>query len=131
MKWAQKEHLFYIIIILEHKKNYIIYRNRCTQCTQCTQYEQKKRIKTMKAKLMAPIASIHGVIAKGYYARVIYGKQVIQRCPIRKKKPTNKQIAARKWFAENMAGRKWRDVASGNRMVCDETGGEQSLMFNV
>jgi hypothetical protein len=81
----------------------------------------------MKAKMMAPIASIHGTIAKGYYARVVYGKQVIQRCPVRKNKPSEKQIAARKWFAENLAGRKWRDVASGNRMVSeyiDESKGE-------
>lgn len=73
----------------------------------------------MKAKMMAPIESIHGTIIKGYYARVVCGKQVIQRCPVRNKKPTEKQQAARKWFAENLAGRKWRDTASGNRMVSE------------
>lgn len=73
----------------------------------------------MKAKMMAPIASIHGTIAKGYYARVIYGKQVIQRCPVRQKPASAKQKAAREWFAENLAGRKWRDVASGNRVVSE------------
>jgi hypothetical protein len=74
----------------------------------------------MKAKMMAPIASIHGTIAKGYYARVVNGKQVIQRCPVRSSPPSEKQKAARKWFAEHLAGRKWRDVASGNRMVCED-----------
>ena len=73
----------------------------------------------MKAKMMAPIASIHGTIAKGYYARVIYGKQVIQRCPVRQKPASAKQKAAREWFAVNLAGRKWRDVASGNRVVSE------------
>lgn len=84
----------------------------------------------MKAKLMAPIASVSGKIAKGYYARVVCGKQVIQRCPVRTKPPTEKQIAARKWFAENLSGRGWLDVANGNRVVCEETG-EICLMFNV
>jgi hypothetical protein len=74
----------------------------------------------MKAKMMAPIASIHGRIAGGYYARVVNGKQVIQRCPVRRQRATEKQKAARKWFAEHLAGRKWRDVASGNRMVCED-----------
>lgn len=76
--------------------------------------------KSMKAKMMAPIEHIKGKIAKGYYARVVYGKQVIQRCPRHKKKPTEKQKAARKWFAENLAGRKWREKGSGNRMVCED-----------
>lgn len=79
-------------------------------------------MRNMKAKMMAPIASIHGTIANGYYGRVVNGKQVIQRCPVRTKAPTEKQKAARKWFAENLAGRKWRDVASGNRVVCDRVG---------
>ena len=70
--------------------------------------------------MMIPIESVQGTIARGYYARVVYGKQVIQRCPVRTKAPTEKQKAARQWFAENLAGRKWRDVASGNRMVCED-----------
>jgi hypothetical protein len=73
----------------------------------------------MKAKMIAPIASIQGKIAKGYYARMVYGKQVIQRCPVRRTPASAKQEAARRWFAENLAGKKWRDVASGNRMVCE------------
>lgn len=73
----------------------------------------------MKARMMIPIESVQGTIARGYYARVVYGKQVIQRCPVRKKKPTAKQLAARKWFAENLAGRKWREMASGKRMVTE------------
>lgn len=84
----------------------------------------------MKAKMMAPIESIHGTIIKGYYARMLYGKQVIQRCPVRNKKPTAKQQAARKWFAENLSGRKWRDVASGNRMVSELTGNNELRIKN-
>ena len=80
----------------------------------------------MKARMMAPIASVHGTIARGYYARVQYGKQVIQRCPVRKKPPTEKQLQARQWFAENLAGRKWREHGSGNRVVSEQKG---SLAF--
>lgn len=54
----------------------------------------------MKAQLMAPIASIHGKISDKYYARVVNGKQIIQRCPTRNYPPTEKQLEARKRFAE-------------------------------
>jgi hypothetical protein len=77
----------------------------------------------MKATLMAPIESIRGKISKGYYARVLYGKQVLQRCPVRNKKTTAKQMVARQWFAENLAGRGWLDVANGNRLVSEESSG--------
>ena len=73
----------------------------------------------MRAKMMAPIASVSGKIAKGYYARVMFGKQIIQRCPIRTKPPTEKQLAARQWFKENLSGRGWLDVANGNRVVSE------------
>jgi hypothetical protein len=73
----------------------------------------------MKAKMLLPIDIVQGTITKGYYARVVYGKQVIQRCPKRTKKPTEKQLAARKWFKENLAGRKWRESGSGNRVVTE------------
>lgn len=75
----------------------------------------------MKAILMAPLESVSGKILPGYYARVLYGKQVIQRCPVRNKKPTAKQLAARRWFAENLSGRGWLDVANGNRVVSEES----------
>ena len=73
----------------------------------------------MKAKMLVPIDKVKGTIAAGYYARVVYGKQIIQRCPVRKKEPTEKQLAARKWFAENLSGNKWRETASGKRLVTE------------
>ena len=54
----------------------------------------------MQAKMMAPIEHIQGKIAKGYYARVQYGKQIIQRCPTRRKPPTEAQLKARERFLE-------------------------------
>ena len=79
----------------------------------------------MQAKMMAPIEHIQGKIAKGYYARVQYGKQIIQRCPTRRKPPTEAQLKAQEWFAENLPGRKWREYResqSGNRVVSEEMG---------
>lgn len=52
----------------------------------------------MQAKMMAPIEHVRGKIAKGYYARVQYGKQIIQRCPRRLKPPTEAQLKARERF---------------------------------
>ena len=75
--------------------------------------------KNMKAKLIAPIACAHGSIVPGYYTRMMYGKQIVQRCPRRNRPPTAKQISARAKFAENMSGNKWRDHESGNRMVTE------------
>lgn len=80
---------------------------------------------TMQAKMMAPIEHVRGKIAKGYYARVQYGKQIIQRCPRRLKPPTEAQLKAQEWFAENLPGRKWREYResqSGNRVVSEEMG---------
>ena len=54
----------------------------------------------MKATMMAPVACVQGKIAKGYYARVQYGKQIIQRCPTRRKPPTDAQLRARERFLE-------------------------------
>lgn len=84
----------------------------------------------MKAKMMAPIESVHGKISEGFYARVVCGKQVIQRCPVRSKPPTEKQLAARQWFKENLSGRGWLDVANGNRVVSEEER-EVCLRFKV
>jgi hypothetical protein len=81
----------------------------------------------MQASMMAPIAHVRGKISKGYYARVQYGKQIIQRCPKRLKPPTEAQLKAREWFAENLPGKKWREYREsqrGNRVVSEETGGE-------
>ncbi len=78
----------------------------------------------MKARMMAPIASIHGKIAKGYYARVMYGKQIIQRCPIRNNPPTEKQLEARRIFVEKYkkTRRNTEEHRSGNEVVSKETG---------
>ena len=64
----------------------------------------------MKVTLMAPLESIHGKISDKYYARVINGKQIIQRCPVRTAPPTQKQIEARKRFIEKY--RKTKSVTS-------------------
>ena len=60
----------------------------------------------MKAKVMLPFESLHGKIGSDFYARVMYGKQIIQRCPKRKHPPTAAQIEARRRFAEKYAGNK-------------------------
>jgi hypothetical protein len=60
----------------------------------------------MKAKLIFPLASMHGTIGRDYYIRMVNGKQVIQRCPRRRGPATAAQIAARKAFAEKYAGNK-------------------------
>ena len=61
----------------------------------------------MKVRLMVPIEHATGKIAKGYYARILNGTQVIQACPRRNKPPTAAQIQARELFAERFGkGRK-------------------------
>ena len=52
----------------------------------------------MKAKMLTPIASVQGKIAKGYYARILNGQQIIQRCPVRTKPPTPAQRRAQRDF---------------------------------
>ena len=54
----------------------------------------------MIAKLMAPIKSVHGKLTPGFYARMLNGKQIIQRCPRRVKAPTEAQLEARRRFVE-------------------------------
>ena len=88
----------------------------------------------MKANMIAPIASIHGKIAKGFYARVMYGKQVIQRCPIRTKPATEKQLEARRKFVEKYkkTRRNTDEMRSGNEVVSKGVGSMvEGLMFNV
>lgn len=74
--------------------------------------------------MMAPIASIRGKIANGYYARVMYGKQVIQRCPIRTKPPTDKQLEARRIFVEKYKKKRknTEEHRSGNEVVSKPAG---------
>ena len=54
---------------------------------------------------MVPIDSLRGKLSLGsdYYARMLYGKLVIQRCPRRHKPPTPAQIEARRKFVEKYA----------------------------
>lgn len=59
----------------------------------------------MIAELEYPIESLRGNLTKEHYARMQYGKLVIQRRPKRDKPPTEAQIKARKAFAEKYAGK--------------------------
>jgi hypothetical protein len=59
----------------------------------------------MIAELNYPIETLRGNLTKEHYARVQYGKTVIQRRPKRDKPPTEAQIKARKAFAEKYAGK--------------------------
>ena len=75
----------------------------------------------MKATLMAPIKSIHGKISDKYYARVVNGKQIIQRCPVRNYPPTQKQIEARKRFVEKY--RKTKTETPSDTLLCSNCRG--------
>lgn len=59
----------------------------------------------MIAELEYPIESLRGNLTKEHYARMQYGKLVIQRRPKRDKPATEAQIKARKAFAEKYAGK--------------------------
>ena len=59
----------------------------------------------MIAELNYPIETLRGNFTKEHYARVQYGKTVIQRRPKRDKPPTEAQIKARKAFAKKYAGK--------------------------
>ncbi len=59
----------------------------------------------MIAELEYPIKSIRRNLTKDLYARVQYGKIVVQRRPKRDKPPTEAQKRARKAFAEKYAGK--------------------------
>ena len=61
----------------------------------------------MIAELEYPIESIRGNLTKEHYARVQYGKVVIQRRPKRDKPPTEAQKRAREAFAKKYAGKHW------------------------
>ena len=59
----------------------------------------------MIVELNYPIKSLKGKLGKQYYARVQYGKVVIQRRPKRDKPPTEAQKRAREAFAKKYAGK--------------------------
>ena len=54
----------------------------------------------MRAKLYVPFEELRGRIGEDYYARVLYGKLVIQRCLRKGNPPTLAQLEARKQFVE-------------------------------
>ena len=59
----------------------------------------------MIAELNYPVKSLKRKLGKQYYARVQYGKVVIQRRPKRDKPPTEAQKRAREAFAKKYAGK--------------------------
>ena len=59
----------------------------------------------MLAEMNDPVKTISGNLTKDLYARVQYGKVVIQRRPKRDKPPTEAQKRAREAFAKKYAGR--------------------------
>jgi hypothetical protein len=59
----------------------------------------------MITELNYPIESIRGNLTTEHYARVQYGKVVIQRRPKRDKPPTEAQKRAREAFAKKYAGK--------------------------
>lgn len=74
----------------------------------------------MKATFIAPIASLRGKITKGYYARVLNGQQIIQRCPVRRKAASSAQLAARKRFAETYAvARQAKNIPRTSKVVTE------------
>ena len=68
-------------------------------------YLTSKIPKIMIAELEYPIKSIRRNLTKDLYARVQYGKIVIQRRPKRDKPPTEAQKRAREAFAKKYAGK--------------------------
>ena len=59
----------------------------------------------MIAELEHPIESLRGNLTKEHYARMQYGKVVIQCRPKRDKPPTEAQKRAREAFAKKYAGK--------------------------
>lgn len=54
----------------------------------------------MRVQLITPIANLHGKLSSKmpFYFKAVNGKTFIQRCPVRKARPSAKQIAARDRF---------------------------------
>ena len=59
----------------------------------------------MIVELNYPLETLRGILTKDHYARVQYGKVVIQRRPKREKPPTEAQKRAREAFAKKYAGK--------------------------
>ena len=59
----------------------------------------------MFAEMNDPVKTISGNLTKDLYARVQYGKVVIQRRPKRDKPPTEAQKRAREAFPKKYAGK--------------------------
>ena len=59
----------------------------------------------MIAETNYPVQPRNGNLGKEYYARVQYGKIVVQRRPKRDKPPTEAQKRAREAFAKKYAGK--------------------------
>lgn len=59
----------------------------------------------MIVELNYPLATIRGNLTKDLYARVQYGKVVIQRRPKRDKPPAEAQKRARETFAKKYVGK--------------------------
>lgn len=70
--------------------------------------------------MTTPIDSIQGKITKGYYARILNGKQIIQRCPVRKQAPTSAQLYIRKQFGERFGTA--RKLLHADKKSEDDTG---------
>ena len=56
----------------------------------------------MRVELILPVAKLHGKLNSNapYYFKTVNGKTYVQRCPVRKAKPTTSQIHARSRFAK-------------------------------
>lgn len=59
----------------------------------------------MIAETNFPIKSLKRNLGKEYYARMQYGKVVIQRCPKRDRPPTEAQKKVREEFGKKYAGK--------------------------
>ena len=59
----------------------------------------------MIAELNDPIQTLRGNLTKEHYARMQYGKVVIQRRPKRDKPPTEAQKKVREEFGKKYAGK--------------------------
>ena len=55
----------------------------------------------MRVELITPIAQLHGKLngRMPYYFKTVNGKTFVQRCPIRRAKPSIQQTAARERFS--------------------------------
>ena len=55
----------------------------------------------MRVELITPIAQLHGKLngRMPYYFKTVNGKTFVQRCPVRRARPTTRQTAARERFS--------------------------------